>query len=35
MKGETIYLDIPAEEAHVFSTTTGKRVSGDVRVPSA
>ncbi len=31
MKGETIYLDIPAEEAHVFSTSTGRRVSGDVR----
>jgi multiple sugar transport system ATP-binding protein len=35
MKGETIYLDIPAEEAHVFSTANGRRVSGDVRVPSA
>jgi multiple sugar transport system ATP-binding protein len=35
MKGETIYLDIPAEEAHVFSTVNGKRVSGDVRVPSS
>jgi multiple sugar transport system ATP-binding protein len=32
MKGETIYLDIPAEEAHVFSTETGRRLSGDVRV---
>jgi multiple sugar transport system ATP-binding protein len=35
MKGETIYLDIPAEEAHVFSTSSGRRLSGDVRVPSA
>ncbi len=31
-KGETIYLDIPAEEAHVFSTANGRRVSGDLRV---
>jgi hypothetical protein len=34
-KGETIYLDIPADEAHVFSTANGRRVSGDVRVASA
>jgi len=34
-KGETIYLDIPVEEAHVFSTANGRRVSGDVRVASA
>jgi multiple sugar transport system ATP-binding protein len=32
-KGETIYLDIPCEEAHVFSAQTGRRVSGDARVP--
>jgi multiple sugar transport system ATP-binding protein len=32
-KGETVHLDIPAEEAHVFSTANGRRVSGDVRVP--
>jgi multiple sugar transport system ATP-binding protein len=32
-KGETVHLDIPVEEAHVFSTETGRRVSGDaVRV---
>jgi multiple sugar transport system ATP-binding protein len=31
-KGETIHLDIPAEEAHVFSTADGRRVSGDLRV---
>ncbi len=31
MKGETIYLDIPAEEAHVFSTSDGRRVSGDAQ----
>jgi multiple sugar transport system ATP-binding protein len=34
-KGETVYLGVSGEEAHVFSSTTGKRVSGDVRVPSA
>ena len=28
-KGETIYIDIPCEEAHVFSPETGRRVSGD------
>jgi multiple sugar transport system ATP-binding protein len=33
MKGDTVYLDIPSEEAHVFSAETGRRVSGDVRVP--
>jgi multiple sugar transport system ATP-binding protein len=27
-KGETIFVDIPSEEAHVFSTETGRRVSG-------
>jgi multiple sugar transport system ATP-binding protein len=27
MKGETIYVDIPPEEAHVFSSETGRRVS--------
>ena len=31
MKGETIYLDIPAEEAHVFSAADGRRVSGDAQ----
>jgi multiple sugar transport system ATP-binding protein len=28
MKGETIYLQIAADDAHVFSTESGKRVSG-------
>jgi len=28
MKGETIFIDIPCEDAHVFSTETGLRVSG-------
>jgi multiple sugar transport system ATP-binding protein len=27
MKGETVHLDIPSDEAHVFSTATGRRVS--------
>ena len=27
-KGETIHIDIPCEEAHVFSTESGRRVSG-------
>jgi len=35
MKGETVYLQVPVEEMHVFSTADGRRVSGDVRVPSA
>jgi multiple sugar transport system ATP-binding protein len=35
MKGETIYLDIPAEEAHVFSTANGRRVSGDAHARPA
>ena len=30
MKGETIYIEIPDGEAHVFSAETGLRVSGDV-----
>ena len=30
MKGETLYLDIAGEDAHVFSPETGRRVSGDV-----
>jgi multiple sugar transport system ATP-binding protein len=34
MKGETVYLQVPVEEMHVFSTADGRRVSGDVRVPS-
>jgi multiple sugar transport system ATP-binding protein len=29
MKGETVYLDIPVEEAHVFSADSGRRMSGD------
>jgi multiple sugar transport system ATP-binding protein len=33
MKGERIYIFIPTEEAHVFSSETGLRVSGDLRVP--
>jgi multiple sugar transport system ATP-binding protein len=33
MKGETVHLDIPTDEAHVFSSETGRRVSGDARVP--
>jgi multiple sugar transport system ATP-binding protein len=28
MKGETLSLGIPAEDAHVFSSETGRRVSG-------
>jgi multiple sugar transport system ATP-binding protein len=43
MKGETIHIFIPTEETHVFSSETGRRVSGDVasvasgatRVPEA
>jgi multiple sugar transport system ATP-binding protein len=30
MKGETIHIFIPTEETHVFSSDTGRRVSGDV-----
>jgi multiple sugar transport system ATP-binding protein len=30
MKGETIHIFIPTEETHVFSSETGRRVSGDV-----
>jgi multiple sugar transport system ATP-binding protein len=29
MKGETIHIQINPDEAHVFSTETGRRVSGD------
>jgi multiple sugar transport system ATP-binding protein len=29
MKGETVYVQIDQDEAHVFSTETGRRVSGD------
>jgi multiple sugar transport system ATP-binding protein len=29
MKGETIHIQINPEEAHVFSSETGRRVSGD------
>ena len=28
-KGETVHLDIPSEEAHVFSADSGRRMSGD------
>jgi multiple sugar transport system ATP-binding protein len=34
-KGDTVYLEIPVEEAHVFSADSGRRLSGDARVPSA
>jgi multiple sugar transport system ATP-binding protein len=30
MKGETIHLRVLPDEVHVFSTETGRRVSGDV-----
>jgi multiple sugar transport system ATP-binding protein len=30
MKGETIYIEVDPEEAHVFSAETGNRVSGDI-----
>ncbi|MDP9390985.1 MAG: sn-glycerol-3-phosphate ABC transporter ATP-binding protein UgpC [Actinomycetota bacterium] len=33
MKGETVHIEIDPDEAHVFSTTDGRRVSRDV-VPS-
>ena len=33
MKGETIYIEIPADEVHVFSAETGRRVSGSPRAP--
>jgi multiple sugar transport system ATP-binding protein len=29
MKGETVYISINPDEAHVFSTADGRRVSGD------
>jgi multiple sugar transport system ATP-binding protein len=32
MKGETVYVRIQPEEAHVFSTESGRRVSGDIAV---
>jgi multiple sugar transport system ATP-binding protein len=31
MKGETIYLEIAADDAHVFSTESGRRMSGAAR----
>jgi multiple sugar transport system ATP-binding protein len=31
-KGDTLYVDIPPERAHVFSTETGKRVSQAIHV---
>jgi multiple sugar transport system ATP-binding protein len=34
-KGDRIYIDIPPDAAHVFNADTGRRVSGDVRVPQA
>jgi multiple sugar transport system ATP-binding protein len=34
MKGEEIYIDIAPDEVHVFSTESGRRVSGDVAVPT-
>jgi multiple sugar transport system ATP-binding protein len=35
MKGEEIYIEVRPEEAHVFSSETGRRVSADVAVSSA
>jgi multiple sugar transport system ATP-binding protein len=35
MKGETIYIEINPDEAHVFSPASGRRISGDARVPAA
>jgi hypothetical protein len=35
MKGETVHLRIQSEETHVFSSETGRRVSGDARVSTA
>jgi hypothetical protein len=29
-KGETIAIEIPTEDTHVFSTGTGRRMSGDI-----
>jgi multiple sugar transport system ATP-binding protein len=34
-KGETLYLSIAAEDAHMFSAGTGRRVSGDAAVARA
>ena len=34
-KGETVHLDIPSEEAHVFSADSGRRMSGDSRAGQA
>jgi multiple sugar transport system ATP-binding protein len=34
-KGETVYIEINPDEAHVFSTADGRRVSGDPIAPSA
>ena len=33
MKGETIHIQINPDEAHVFSSETGRRVSGDAAAP--
>jgi len=30
MKGETVHLAIDPNEAHVFSSESGRRISGDV-----
>jgi multiple sugar transport system ATP-binding protein len=35
LKGEEISIEIAPDEVHVFSTESGRRVSGDVAVPSA
>ena len=34
MKGDRIYIGVPPGAAHVFNADTGRRVSGDVRVPT-
>jgi len=34
LKGEEISIEIAPEEVHVFSTESGRRISGDVRVPT-
>ena len=33
MKGETIHIQINPDEAHVFSSDTGRRISGDTEAP--
>jgi multiple sugar transport system ATP-binding protein len=30
MKGETVHIEIHPDEAYVFSSESGRRVSGDV-----